>query len=252
MSADRRKHRISQPPPSARRTTENLLIEYATADDLVRDYTEHFAVGTVFLETNRALPAGTPMRLQLTFPGLRQPLLLQGVVRWAPGQGAQPGLGVELAPGAGRSAHDALVERIRQGDPELISQLLRILVAEDNPHVAQLIRNGLQGVSRRHFGTDLAFDFRTAQNGREAIEFLHSEAFHALIVDMYMPVLDGVHVIEHVRADQDLYALPIVAVSAGGASARDSALRAGADHFLAKPMRLKQITQVIQKLFPRS
>lgn len=248
MSANREK--------SSRRGTdravENLLIEYASADDLVRDYVENFASGTVYLETTRAIAAGTLMRLQLSFPGLREPVVVRGVVRCPLDQGQQPGLGIELAPAAERTAQDALVARIGRGDPTLIAQILRILVVEDNPHVAQLIRNGLSGVGRRHFGEDLAFDFRMAADGRQAIEFLHREAFHALIVDMYLPVLDGVHVIEHVRARESLRALPIVAVSAGGDSARADAMRAGADHFLAKPMRLKQITRVIQTLFPRT
>lgn len=242
--------RDKSPPSAADPAVESLLIEYANAADLVRDYTDHLTLGTVFLETSRAFAAGTHVQLQLSFPGLRQPLLLRGVVRVEPGRGEQPGVGIELEPAARRTTQDALVARIRQGDPELVARLLRILVVEDNPHVAHLIHNGLRGAGRRHFGADLAFDCRMADNGRDAIELLRDESFDALIIDMYLPVLDGVHVIEHVRAQPGLRALPVVAVSAGGESARDAALAAGANHFLAKPIRLRQITGLIGKLFP--
>ena len=250
MSPNREKSsRGVEDSAAAQRSAETLLIEYLSADDLVRDYTENFSAGTVFLETRRELAVGTPIHLQLSFAGLREPLSVHGVVCQPAGGEDQPGLGIELAPSEQRAAQDALVERIRQGDPAVISKTLRILVVEDNPHVAQLIRNGLQGVGRRHFGNDLAFDFRTARNGREAIDVLHREVFHGMIVDMYLPVLDGEHVIQHVRADPALCDLPIVAVSAGGEGVKQSALRAGANHFLAKPMRLKQITEVFQTLF---
>ena len=235
----------------AQRPVENLVIEYDSADDLVLDYTEHLASGTVFLDIGDQLEPGTRVCLQLSFPGLRRRVQITGAVRWPRGQGAEPGVGIELDPPETRTLQDALVERIRRGDKELVGRLIRILVVEDNPHVAQLIRTGLQGAGRRHFGEHIAFDFRMATNGREAIDALHQQAFDALIIDMYLPILDGAHVISHVRQTESLAAVPIVAVSAGGKPAQDAALAAGADHFLAKPMRLKQVTEIMRSLFSR-
>ena len=76
----------------------------------------------------------------------------------------------------------------------------------------------------------------------------YAKAFDALIVDVYMPVIDGARVIQTARGELGLADLPIIAVSAGGDTARKSALDAGANIFLDKPMRLRQVIDTIQKL----
>ncbi|MCX5746839.1 MAG: response regulator, partial [Proteobacteria bacterium] len=70
----------------------------------------------------------------------------------------------------------------------------------------------------------------------------------ALIIDVYLPVMDGPTVIAAARTELGLVDLPIIAVSAGGDSARKSALAAGANIFLDKPMRLRQVIDTIQRL----
>jgi CheY-like chemotaxis protein len=162
--------------------------------------------------------------------------------------GAGEGVGIEFEPGAGQRELELLVDRVRSRDPELVSRLVRVLVVEDNPHVAQLIRDGLRGSERRSFADDLVFNFRTASNGREAIELLGRERFDALIIDIYLPVLDGPNVIAHVRAEPTLARMPVIAVSAGGEHAREAALAAGADFFLHKPMRLRQVIETMRQL----
>ena len=75
---------------------------------------------------------------------------------------------------------------------------------------------------------------------RQALEFI-------LVLDL-APVLDGPKVIHQARHELGLTDLPIIAVSAGGDSARRSALEAGANIFLDKPMRLRQVIDTIQRL----
>jgi CheY-like chemotaxis protein len=94
----------------------------------------------------------------------------------------------------------------------------------------------------------VSFVFRNAEDGRAAVEILRREPFDALIIDVYLPILDGPKVIAHARSDLNLTDLPIIAVSAGGDAARRSALDAGANIFLDKPMRLRQVIDTIQKL----
>ena len=130
----------------------------------------------------------------------------------------------------------------------LIRRVVRVLLVEDNPHVAELIREGLRGSSKRDLGNDLSFDFREAHNGREALELLRTVEFDALIVDIYLPVIDGAQVIENVRKELNLPELPVIAVSAGGEPARTAALAAGANIFLDKPMRLRQVIETMRGL----
>jgi len=242
---------------SSDREPVTLFVEYEGADDLVGDYTENLSTGGTFVATNRELPIGTKIQLVLSFPGLLEPIAIEGTVRWTRGNAPNPGVispgeeagaGIEFAPGPARDQLAQVVNRIRTRDPKTVSRLFRVLVVEDNKHVAALIHDGLKGSARREFGGGVTFAVRNAEDGRQAVEMLRREAFDALIVDVYLPVIDGARVIQTARTELGLADLPIIAVSAGGDSARKSALDAGANIFLDKPMRLRQVIDTIQKL----
>lgn len=224
-----------------------LRVDYDGPDDLVFDYTENLSSRGVFLKTARRFTAGDRIRLMLSFPGLLEPIGLEGTVRWTR-EDIDAGVGVEFDDGASRKRLEELIERIRARDPRVVSRLIRVLVVEDNPHVARLIQNGMLGSTERYFGDRLAFNFRTAANGREGLDLLEHDSFDALIIDVYLPILDGASVITHVRKSERIRHLPIIAVSAGGDSARDAAMAAGADFFIEKPMRLRQLLETMGKL----
>ena len=234
-----------------------LFVEYEGADDLVGDYTENLSSGGTFVATNRELPVGTQITLVLSFPGLLEAISIEGTVRWTRGagtkdevvvQGEEAGAGIQFTPGPARDQLAVLITRIRDRDPKTVSRLFHVLVVEDNRHVATLIQDGLKGSARRDFGGGVSFVVRNAEDGRQAIEILRRETFDALIIDVYLPVMDGAKVIQTARTELGLVSLPIIAVSAGGDSARRSALEAGANIFLDKPMRLRQVIDTIQKL----
>jgi uncharacterized protein (TIGR02266 family) len=231
-----------------------LRVDYDGADDLLADYTDNLSAGGTFVVTQREVPIGTEIRLVLSFPNLLQPIHVDGVVRWTRtaeepdenGETGVPGVGIEFAPGPARTQLEEITARLRRGDSGLIRRVVRVLLVEDNPHVAELIREGLRGSSKRE-GSDLSFDFREAHNGREALELLRTVTFDALIVDIYLPVIDGAQVITQVRQELKL-TLPVIAVSAGGEPARIAALAAGANIFLDKPMRLRQVIETMRQL----
>ncbi len=228
-----------------------LFVEYEGADDLVGDFTENLSSGGTFITTNRKLPLGQRVQLVLSFPGLLEPISIEGHVRWhrADGEeGGDAGVGIEFTPGAAREQLQAIVERVKLRDPKTVSRTFRVLVVEDNRHVAALIQEGLRGSSRRDHNSNIAFMFRNAEDGRAAVEILRREQFDALIIDVYLPILDGPKVISTARTELGLGELPIIAVSAGGDAARRSALEAGANIFLDKPMRLRQVLDTIQRL----
>ena len=223
-----------------------LVVDYEDADDMVGDYTENLSTGGTFVSTTRELPIGTRVHLSLGFPGLLEPIAIEGQVRWTRGEGEARGAGIQFEPGPGKDQLAAVVDRIRRRDPRTVSKLVRVLVVEDNVHVCQLIEDGLRGNSRRNTG--VSFAVRSVQDGRQAIEILRREQFDALIIDVYLPILDGPKVIQQARHELGLGELPIIAVSAGGDSARRSALEAGANIFLDKPMRLRHVLETIQRL----
>jgi uncharacterized protein (TIGR02266 family) len=234
----------------AARESVALFVEYEGADDLIGDFTENLSSGGTFVSTHRSLPVGTQVQLVLSFPGLLEPISIEGTVRWTRGGNAagDAGAGIEFVPGPSRDTLAALVERIRTRDPRVVARLLRVLVVEDNRHVAELIQQGLAGSTRRDFGGGVSFVFRTAEDGRAAIEALRREVFDAVIIDVYLPILDGPTVTMIARRELGLIDLPVVSMSAVGDAAPDAALAAGANTFLDKPVRLRRVIETMQRL----
>lgn len=224
-----------------------LLVDYEDADDFISDYTENLSAGGTFIHTARLLERDTTIQLVLSFPGLLQPITLAGVVRWSRG-GKQPGVGIEFLPGHDRDKLDSLVAMIEARDPRAVARVVKVLVAEDNPHISQLICTGLGASAKRTFGDALSFYFATADDGAAAVQMLRSAAFDVAIIDLYLPVLDGVKVIDQARSGLGLTELPIIAISAAGESARRSALAAGANMYLPKPMRLRDVLDSMRQL----
>ena len=237
----------TEPPPDSdspsdkrrhHRAGVTLLVEYEGADEFLVDYTDNLSTGGTFVATVRELPVGSAVRLALSFPGLVEAITIDGVVRWGRA-GDEPGVGIEFLATEGQKRLASLIERIRARDPKVVARVVRVLVVEDNPHVAALIGEGLAGSSRR--SADVSFAVRTATNGKDALALLEQERFDAMLIDVYLPVIDGANVIEQVRHRLGLRDLPVIAVSAGGEAARTAALAAGPNIFIDKPMRRRQV-----------
>jgi CheY-like chemotaxis protein len=129
-------------------------------------------------------------------------------------------------------------------------RIIRVLLVEDNPHVAELITDGLDGAARREMAGRVAFLFDVVGDGQKALERLETVDPDLIILDVYMPVMDGAQLLRHVRAREGTKHTPVIALSAGGASAREAAMSAGADVFLDKPLRLNEVLAAATKLLP--
>jgi len=227
-----------------------LKVDYPSAAGFLEDYTANIRQGFIIIRIGRKLAEGDHVELLLSFPGLLSPISLKGEVRWVQEEELSDlGVGVALDEQAPElwSALDSLVDRIRQGDKTLIAPTLRVLVVEDNPHLVRLLSDGLSTCGKRS-SEPIVFETRHAANGKEALDLLESESFDVLLVDMYLPVMDGETLIKKARVDPRWTQLPIVAISAGGKDARDRSLAAGADFFLDKPLRLSDVLATMRHL----
>jgi uncharacterized protein (TIGR02266 family) len=234
-------------PPELRndlREEVTLFVEYEGADDILGDYTENLSSGGTFVATTRDLEIGTEVNLVLQFPGLLKPTALSGIVRWK--REGEAGCGIEFTNGVQRVELAEMMERIRRRDPSTMRISYRVLIVEDNVHIADLIQQGL--ANSKNFGERVTFRCTQANNGKRACELLAATRFDALIIDVYLPAMDGTDVIVHARKNLALHALPIIAVSGGGDAARKLAMNAGANVFIDKPMRLKQVVETMQRL----
>jgi CheY-like chemotaxis protein len=89
-----------------------------------------------------------------------------------------------------------------------------------------------------------------ADNGRVALEMLQTQSFDLVLMDMMMPVMDGIETTQRIRsAEQPGAHLPIVAMTANAMqSDRERCLNAGMDDFIAKPIALPELQRVLSVL----
>jgi PAS domain S-box-containing protein len=91
----------------------------------------------------------------------------------------------------------------------------------------------------------------SATNGQEALDVLtaRGKAFDAVLMDIQMPVMDGIEATRRLRTTQLGKKLPVIALSAGILpSERDRALQAGVDEFIAKPVDPGTLATMVHRL----
>ncbi len=87
-----------------------------------------------------------------------------------------------------------------------------------------------------------------AKDGAEAIALAQAHHPDLILMDIQLPGMDGIEAIIHIRQDPQLANIPIVALTAlAMTSDRDRCLNAGADRFLTKPVKLKELNSTIQQ-----
>ena len=119
---------------------------------------------------------------------------------------------------------------------------LRILLAEDNP-VNQQLAVGLL--------TKRGYQVRVADNGRRALELLESQSFDLVLMDVQMPEMGGFEATAAIRARETLVGghIPIVALTAHAMSGdRERCLESGMDDYATKPLRIQELTAIIERL----
>jgi two-component system, chemotaxis family, chemotaxis protein CheY len=91
--------------------------------------------------------------------------------------------------------------------------------------------------------------FSHAGSGLEAIEKLSLRRFDLVVLDLNMPDIGGLEVVEFIRGQDQLRTLPIVIVTTRGDEENETrALGAGADRFMAKPFKPEAILGVVRDL----
>jgi two-component system chemotaxis response regulator CheY len=119
----------------------------------------------------------------------------------------------------------------------------RLLVVDDSKLMRDMIAACLRPLG--------AVSFEFAGTGLEAIERLALAAFDLVVLDLNMPDVGGIEVIEFVRSQDRLRALPILIVTTrGDDESRARVLDAGASGFLAKPFAPEQILEQVRGLLP--
>ena len=112
----------------------------------------------------------------------------------------------------------------------------RILVAEDNDSNYILMNY----ILKKHY------EYFRARNGQEAVELAETEKPDLILMDLKMPVMDGLEATRLIKAKTP--DLPIIALTANAFdSDRHAALEVGCDDFLSKPVNADRCIQTIAK-----
>jgi CheY-like chemotaxis protein len=127
-------------------------------------------------------------------------------------------------------ALDAGLNSIHFAALTTMERTLRVLLVEDAPFL------------RYAFGRLLrmeGFDVKEVNDGQEALECLASFRPELVLTDLMMPVMDGVELIAHIRADPEFSSVPVVAITADITDrAARLAREAGAVDVITKPIDL--------------
>jgi len=149
---------------------------------------------------------------------------------------------------------DVLLNELTRSKPErpevIVSQesiveqraSLKVLLAEDNAVNRLLARRMLE----KYGNTVIA-----VENGREALEAIERERPDLVIMDVQMPVMDGLEAIRTVRTDEQASGLhlPIIALTAHAMKGdRERCLEAGADEYLTKPIRAAELFGALSRM----
>jgi PAS domain S-box-containing protein len=125
-------------------------------------------------------------------------------------------------------SEDRIPQNCTAESGEDMERVLHILVAEDN--------NLNQELMKLLIGR-LGHTCGIAENGKVALDMLKKNCFDLLLLDMQMPVMDGMETIVEIRKDPDIAHIPVIALTASAMKGdAERFLEAGCNDYLAKPI----------------
>jgi two-component system, chemotaxis family, chemotaxis protein CheY len=117
----------------------------------------------------------------------------------------------------------------------------RILIVEDSPTMRQLLGFALKRIQ----GVEIV----EARDGMDGLRKVTSDHFDLALVDINMPVMDGLKLIHLIRDEESLKAMPIVVITTEGADEdRERAMALGADEYLTKPVQAARVLAIVKGL----
>lgn len=119
---------------------------------------------------------------------------------------------------------------------------MRILIAEDEVQLAKGLKYLLE---KNKFSVDIVHD------GLEALEYFHNLEYDAIVLDIMMPGLNGIKVLETIRAEKS--GVPVMMLTAKAEiEDRVTGLEAGADDYLPKPFSTREFIARVRALVRRN
>ncbi len=114
-----------------------------------------------------------------------------------------------------------------------------IMVVEDYDDTRTLLKAGLEG---------LGYSVLEAANGQEAVEIAGREHLDLILMDLDLPIIDGIVATQRIRQQTEKQHVPIVAVTAYPMSyTRVKAFAEGCDEYVAKPIDMSELARLVNR-----
>lgn len=121
--------------------------------------------------------------------------------------------------------------------------MARVLVIEDSPDIAELIAHYLSGAG---------YGVTVSGNGSDGLRLAKQSPPDAIVLDLMLPGMDGLHVCQALRGEAATSAIPVIMLTARGEEAdRIRGLELGADDYLTKPFSPKELVARVAALLRR-
>jgi len=115
----------------------------------------------------------------------------------------------------------------------------RIMVVEDYDDTRLLLKQALEG---------LGYSVLEASNGQEAVDLAGREHPDLILMDLDLPILDGIAATQRIRQQSELEKVPIVAVTAYPMSyTHVKAFAKGCDEYMPKPIDISELASVVKR-----
>jgi CheY-like chemotaxis protein/Tfp pilus assembly protein PilZ len=210
-------------------------------------HTTELTAESAVVRTDESLSPGDAVLLRLSLRQLLAPVQLAArVVALDPGSGLGYFPGVTLAfdaPTPEQQAHLARLVGELEDDGAVEPPVCRILVVEDS----QLMREHVETRAERVADDSVRVIVDTADSVERALELLDTRSYALALVDLFLPDKSGDGLVRTIR-DRGLDQLAVIGCSVGGAAARTAFLDAGADLYLDKPVKVKDLFATVQRL----
>ena len=131
-------------------------------------------------------------------------------------------------------------QALLKDSPKISQHNIKILLVEDNKINQKVVMMMLD---------KMGYHCDTADNGQKAIGMCKSKHYDLILMDILMPILDGISATQQIRENELEHHTHIIAMTAKASDKhKQECFEAGVDDFLSKPVSLKELTFIIDSL----
>lgn len=120
----------------------------------------------------------------------------------------------------------------------------KVLIIDDEEHIVELIKYNLESNG---------FDTVEAYNGKDGIRLAKAEKPSLILLDLMLPIMDGLDVCKNLRRDEDTRSIPVIMLTAKSEEIdKILGLELGADDYITKPFSVRELVARIKAVLRRS